>query len=142
MPSPLTRDRDVPTEVAKLLRKIVTAIILVPLAMVIIAFAVANRQIVTVSFDPFSVTEPAAVVALPLFALIIRVAHHRRADRRGRGLAAAEPMALAARRLEREVADLRGKASMRCEVRRASRPCVQSAGSPPQRRCELRPPVP
>ena len=52
-------------------RKIVTAIIVIPLAVVIIAFAIANRQIVTVSFDPFSVTEPAAVVTLPLFALII-----------------------------------------------------------------------
>ena len=60
-----------PTGVAKLARKIVTAIIVIPLAVVIIAFAIANRQIVTVSFDPFSVTEPAAVVALPLFALII-----------------------------------------------------------------------
>jgi hypothetical protein len=54
-----------------LARNIVTAIIVIPLAVVIIAFAIANRQIVTVSFDPFSVTEPAAVVALPLFALII-----------------------------------------------------------------------
>ena len=60
-----------PTGVAKLARKIVSAIIVIPLAVVIIAFAIANRQIVTVSFDPFSVTEPAAVVALPLFALII-----------------------------------------------------------------------
>ncbi|MEI9804494.1 MAG: hypothetical protein WDN48_08580 [Pseudolabrys sp.] len=37
-----------------MLRKIVTALIVVPLAAVIIAFAVANRQTVTVSFDPFS----------------------------------------------------------------------------------------
>ena len=37
-----------------MLRKIVTAIIVVPLAAVIVAFAVANRQTVTVSFDPFS----------------------------------------------------------------------------------------
>jgi uncharacterized integral membrane protein len=54
-----------------LLRKIVAAIILVPLAVIIIAFAVANRQIVTVSFDPFSTGEPAASVTLPLFALVI-----------------------------------------------------------------------
>jgi len=54
-----------------LLRKITIALILVPLAIIIIAFAVANRQIVTVSFDPFSSTEPAASVTLPLFALII-----------------------------------------------------------------------
>ena len=36
------------------IRKIIAAVILVPLAVIIIAFAVANRQIVTVSRDPFS----------------------------------------------------------------------------------------
>ncbi len=51
-------------------RKIVTAIIVVPLAIVIIAFAVANRQVVTVSFDPFSSTSPAYAASLPLFVLI------------------------------------------------------------------------
>ena len=60
-----------PTGVTILPRRIVTAIVVIPLAIVIIAFAVANRQIVTVSFDPFSVTEPAAAITLPLFALII-----------------------------------------------------------------------
>ena len=42
-----------------------------PLAVVIIALAVANRQSVTVSLDPFSAEHPAAVVTLPLFGLII-----------------------------------------------------------------------
>jgi len=51
-------------------RKIFTAIIVVPLAIVIIAFAVTNRQMVTVSFDPFSATDPAYSVQLPLFALV------------------------------------------------------------------------
>jgi hypothetical protein len=36
-----------------MIRKIVTVVILVPLAAIIIAFAVANRQTITVSFDPF-----------------------------------------------------------------------------------------
>ncbi len=54
-------------------RKIVTAIILVPLAAVLIAFAVANRQMVTVSFDPLSPTAPAYAVPLPLFVLIFIV---------------------------------------------------------------------
>src|SRR5476651_2210829 len=54
-------------------RKIVTAIIVVPIAAVIIAFAVANRQTVTVSFDPFSTTAPAYAVTLPLFAVIFAV---------------------------------------------------------------------
>ena len=56
-----------------MLRKIVTAIIVIPLAAVIIAFAVANRQTVTVSFDPFSSASPAYAVTLPLFAIIIAV---------------------------------------------------------------------
>ena len=56
-----------------MLRKIVTAIIVVPLATVIIAFAVANRQAVTVSFDPFSATAPAYAATLPLFAVIFAV---------------------------------------------------------------------
>lgn len=51
-------------------RKIVTALIVVPLAVVIIAFAVANRQMVTVSFDPTSSANPAYAVPLPLFVLI------------------------------------------------------------------------
>jgi uncharacterized integral membrane protein len=54
-----------------LLRKTVAALILVPLAIVIIVFAVANRQSVTVSLDPFNAGSPAVAVALPLFALII-----------------------------------------------------------------------
>src|SRR5665647_2468913 len=54
-------------------RKIVTAIVVVPLAVVIIAFAVANRQAVTVSFDPFSATSPAYAATLPLFAGIFAV---------------------------------------------------------------------
>ena len=54
-------------------RKIVTAIIVVPLAIVIVAFAVANRQAVTVSFDPFSAASPADAATLPLFAIIFAV---------------------------------------------------------------------
>ena len=56
-----------------MLRKIVTAIIVVPLAAIIIAFAVANRQAVTVSFDPFSTTSPAYATTLPLFVLLFIV---------------------------------------------------------------------
>jgi uncharacterized integral membrane protein len=51
-------------------RNVVTAIIVVPLAIVVVAFAVANRQVVTVSFDPFSSTSPAYAATLPLFVLI------------------------------------------------------------------------
>lgn len=51
-------------------RKIVTAVIVVPLAVILIAFAVANRQSVTVSFDPFSAAAPAYAATLPLFILV------------------------------------------------------------------------
>jgi uncharacterized integral membrane protein len=54
-------------------RKIVTGIIVVPLAIIIVAFAVANRQMVTVSFDPFSSASPAYAATLPLFVLIFFV---------------------------------------------------------------------
>ncbi len=51
-------------------RKIVTAVVVVPLAVVSTAFAVANRQSVTVSFDPFSSAAPAYAATMPLFVLI------------------------------------------------------------------------
>jgi uncharacterized integral membrane protein len=53
-----------------MLRKIVTAVILVPLAIVIIGFAVANRQAATISFDPFDAAHPAYSMTLPLFVVI------------------------------------------------------------------------
>ncbi len=56
-----------------MLRKIVTAVIVIPPAVIIIAFAVANRQAVTVSFDPFSSVSPAYAATLPLFAVIFVV---------------------------------------------------------------------
>ena len=53
-----------------MLRKIVTLVIVLPLAAVIIAFAVANRHAVTVTFDPFSSSNPAYAATVPLFVLI------------------------------------------------------------------------
>src|SRR4029078_13326394 len=52
-------------------RKIVSAVVLMPLAVVIIIFAVDNRHSVNVSFDPFSTASPAYAVTLPLFVLIV-----------------------------------------------------------------------
>jgi hypothetical protein len=54
-----------------MIRKIVTALILIPLAVVLISFAVANRQAVVVSFDPFDRAAPALSFTIPLFALIL-----------------------------------------------------------------------
>jgi uncharacterized integral membrane protein len=53
-----------------MMRTIITAVVLVPLAIVIIGFAVANRQAVTVSFDPFDASHPAYSTTLPLFVVI------------------------------------------------------------------------
>ena len=54
-----------------MIRKLVLAIILVPLAVAFITFSVANRQIVVVSLDPFDQSHPAIAISLPLFALIL-----------------------------------------------------------------------
>ena len=79
------------------LRKIATILLLVPLAIVLIVFAVANREIVTVSLDPFDSAQPALSFRMPLFVLIfaflivgvliggfaawLRQGRHRRASR-------------------------------------------------------------
>jgi uncharacterized integral membrane protein len=52
------------------MRKIVTAFVLVPLGIVIVMFAVANREIIAVSFDPFDSAKPAVAFRMPLFILI------------------------------------------------------------------------
>jgi uncharacterized integral membrane protein len=122
-----------------LLRKIVAALILVPLAIIIIAFAVANRQIVTVSFDPFNASEPAASLTLPLFALIILVlivgvliggfaAWLRQGRWRG-----------TARSLERHVQALRKKVEA-LEGTEGGPTIVPESAEPPPR-LKLRPPV-
>jgi uncharacterized integral membrane protein len=52
------------------MRKLVTIFVLVPLAVLIVMFAVANREIITVSFDPFDSAQPALAFRMPLFVLI------------------------------------------------------------------------
>jgi hypothetical protein len=53
-----------------MIRKIVTALVLILVALVLISFAVANRQIVTVSLDPFDQANPALVLSQPMYLLI------------------------------------------------------------------------
>ena len=53
------------------MRKFFTALVLIPLGLIFIIFAVANHHLVTVSFDPFNSTDPSVVVRLPLFVVII-----------------------------------------------------------------------
>lgn len=56
------------------MRKFFTALGLIPLGVIFLAFAIANRRLVTVSFDPFTATDPSVGVTLPLFMVIIVVA--------------------------------------------------------------------
>jgi uncharacterized integral membrane protein len=56
------------------MRKFLTALIVIPLALILVTFAVANRHFVTVSFDPFMSNDPSLSITLPLFLLLILVA--------------------------------------------------------------------
>jgi uncharacterized integral membrane protein len=56
------------------MRKFLTALVVIPLGVIFIVFAVANRHLVTVSFDPFNSVNPSVAVTMPLFAAIIAVA--------------------------------------------------------------------
>ena len=56
------------------MRKFFTALIVIPLGMLFVVFAVANRHFVTVSFDPFNSRDPSVSVTMPLFVVIIGVA--------------------------------------------------------------------
>jgi uncharacterized integral membrane protein len=121
------------------LRKFVAAVILVPLAIVIIAFAVANRQIVTVSLDPFSSEHPASSLTLPLFALILVLLI---AGVLIGGVAAWLRQAKwrrVARRLEREAEELRGEVA---SLKRSSGSVARApATANPPERLRLRAPV-
>lgn len=52
------------------MRKFVSLFVLLPLAIVLIAFTVANRAMVVVSLDPFSPQQPALALEMPLFVLV------------------------------------------------------------------------
>lgn len=54
-----------------MIRKIVKALVLIPITVTLLALAVANRQSVTVSFDPFDRTDPAFSLSMPLYGLVL-----------------------------------------------------------------------
>jgi uncharacterized integral membrane protein len=56
------------------MRRFLNAAVLIPLGVIFVVFAVANRHEVTVSFDPFSSHDSALSLTLPLFVVIIAVA--------------------------------------------------------------------
>jgi uncharacterized integral membrane protein len=54
-----------------MVRTLLTAVVLVPLAILILLFAFANRQWISVSLDPFSAQDPAIAVSLPVFFVVL-----------------------------------------------------------------------
>jgi uncharacterized integral membrane protein len=52
-------------------RKLLTAIVVLPVAAILLIFALANRAPVTLSVDPFSPDSPDWSVQLPLFLVIL-----------------------------------------------------------------------
>ena len=46
-----------------MIRRTVTALLLAVLALVLVSFAIANRQVVTVSLDPFNQVDPALALS-------------------------------------------------------------------------------
>jgi uncharacterized integral membrane protein len=115
------------------MRKFFTALVVIPLGVLFVVFAVANRHPVTVSFDPFNSSDPSVGFTLPLFVIIIAVAiagvlaggsvtwyrqrHWRRAARQREA---------DARQMRAQLADLRAGATM------SSRPDPQRLSGPSQ----------
>ena len=54
-----------------MLRRIVAALVLAPLAVLIVLLALANRQAVTISLDPSLGEKPALAVTQPLFLVLL-----------------------------------------------------------------------
>ncbi len=126
-----------PRSAGSVIRKIVAALILVPLAIILTAFAVANRHLVTVSLDPFNANAPSASVTLPLFALVfvllilgVLIGGMAGWLRHGGGRRAAQ-------RLERDVAALRAEVH---RLKTGSHAPPPGAANPPER-LKLQPPV-
>ena len=53
------------------MRRILSWIVWIPIAIVLISFVVANRQWVTLSLDPVNVAHPFFAIALPLWAVLV-----------------------------------------------------------------------
>jgi uncharacterized integral membrane protein len=53
------------------MRKFFNAVVVIVLGAIFVVFAVANRHLVTVSFDPFNSSDPTVSVRSPLFIVMI-----------------------------------------------------------------------
>jgi len=101
-----------------LLRKFFSAVVIIPLGIFFIIFAVANRHLVTVSFDPFNSATPTVAVTLPLFVVIIAVAMlgvlaggMATWFRQGRWRRSARQREAEVRQMRTQLADLRSQAA-------------------------------
>src|SRR6476469_10774916 len=101
------------------MQKFFGAVVLISLGAIFIVFAVANRHLVTVSFDPFNSSDPSIAVRLPLFMVIIAVRNLGVAAggsatwfRQRRWRRAARQHEADARRARAEAADLRAAAAV------------------------------
>ena len=102
------------------MRKFFTALVVIPLGIFFVIFAVANRHLVTVSFDPFNSVTPTVAVTLPLFVVIIAVAMlgviaggMATWFRQGRFRRAARQSEAEARQMRSQLADLRTQTAAR-----------------------------
>jgi uncharacterized integral membrane protein len=130
--------RDRPQSAGSTLRRVVAAVILIPLALVIIGFAVANREKVTISLDPFGPNSAADWQTQPLFVVVIvalilgvivgGIAAWLRQTKWRR----------TARRLEREVANLRAEVET---LKRSGVPVNIPATAEPVERLQISPPA-
>lgn len=50
-----------------MIRRFLKTIVIIPVAAVLVALAIANRQPVTVSFDPFDSSDPDLTVTVPFY---------------------------------------------------------------------------
>ncbi len=98
------------------MRKFLTALVVIPAGVFFVIFAVANRHLVTVSFDPFNSVTPTVAVTLPLFVVIIAVAilgvlagGMASWFRQGKWRRAARAHEAEAERARAQLADLRGQ---------------------------------
>jgi uncharacterized integral membrane protein len=115
------------------MRKFFSALVVIPLGILFVVFAVANRHSVTVSFDPFDSVNSSVAVSMPLFVVIIAVAILGVAAggaatwfRQRRWRRAARQHEADARRARSEIADLRAAAAV-------SRGGVPQLAAPAQR---------
>ena len=117
-----------------MLRKALAAVILIPIVLLLVTFAVANRQVVTLSFDPFDTASPAYAVAVPLFVLIfvlvvlgVLLGGVAAWLRQGRWRRAARRLDGQMRRLNDEVHELRRRELERREMEHKPQPAPPQA---------------